>query len=90
MDTGDGMTNDHRLFQPPDAENRTSGGVEGSRGAIPANPSDPAALNPEPASDGQHGIVAFVLAGHQTGRAGMVPPDAVDDETIEVFARGQR
>src|SRR5690606_15319960 len=26
--------------QPPDAENRTSGGVEGSRGAIPVSPSD--------------------------------------------------
>ena len=26
--------------QPPDAENRTSGGVEGSRGAIPVGPSD--------------------------------------------------
>ena len=29
-----------RLVQPPDAENRTSGGVEGSRGAIPVSPSD--------------------------------------------------
>ena len=27
-------------IQPPDAENRMSGGVEGSRGAIPATPSD--------------------------------------------------
>jgi len=26
--------------QPPDAENRTSGGVEGSRGAIPVSPFD--------------------------------------------------
>ena len=25
--------------QPPDAENRTAGGVEGSRGAIPVTPS---------------------------------------------------
>ena len=29
------------VIQPPDAENRTSGGVEGSRGAIPVTPSDP-------------------------------------------------
>ncbi|MGD9420464.1 MAG: hypothetical protein Q7R22_016120, partial [Verrucomicrobiota bacterium JB025] len=28
--------------QPPDAENRMSGGVEGSWGAIPMTPSDPA------------------------------------------------
>jgi hypothetical protein len=33
---------DLRRVQPPDAENRTSGGVEGSRGAIPVSPSDPA------------------------------------------------
>ena len=26
--------------QPPDAENRTSGGVEGLRGEIPVSPSD--------------------------------------------------
>ena len=26
--------------QPPDAENRMSGGVEGSRGVIPVTPSD--------------------------------------------------
>ena len=31
--------------QPPDAENRTSGGVEGSRGAIPVSPSDPEAMH---------------------------------------------
>ena len=31
---------DLRWVQPPDAENRTSGGVEGLRGAIPVAPSD--------------------------------------------------
>ena len=31
---------DLRRVQPPDAENRMSGGVEGSRGAIPVTPSD--------------------------------------------------
>ena len=31
---------DQRTVQPPDAENRMSGGVEGLRGAIPAAPSD--------------------------------------------------
>ena len=30
--------NDNRLVQPPDAENRTSGGGEGSRGANPRDP----------------------------------------------------
>src|ERR1035441_5747028 len=30
-----------RLFQPPDAENRTSGGVGGWRGAIPVTRPDP-------------------------------------------------
>ena len=32
---------DHCWVQPPDAENRMSGGVEGSRGAIPVGPSNP-------------------------------------------------
>jgi hypothetical protein len=40
MDTDDGTHVTGACFQPPDAENRTSGGVEGSRGAIPATPSD--------------------------------------------------
>ena len=31
---------DFSVLQPPDAENRMSGGVEGSRGAIPVSPSD--------------------------------------------------
>ena len=31
---------DLRRVQPPDAENRMSGGGEGARGAIPAPPSD--------------------------------------------------
>ena len=30
--------------QPPDAENRMSGGVEGLRGGIPVSPSDPGAI----------------------------------------------
>ena len=30
--------------QPPDAENRMSGGVEGSRGVIPVTPSDQVVL----------------------------------------------
>jgi hypothetical protein len=41
VDTDDGTPVTIACFQPPDAENRTSGGVEGSRGAIPATPSDP-------------------------------------------------
>ncbi|MDO8544633.1 MAG: hypothetical protein Q7S40_29680, partial [Opitutaceae bacterium] len=40
MDTNDGMQVTVACLQPPDAENRTSGGVEGSRGAILATPSD--------------------------------------------------
>jgi hypothetical protein len=31
---------DHCRVQPPDAENRMSGGGEGSRGAIPVGPSN--------------------------------------------------
>lgn len=38
-------TGDSRRVQPPDAENRISGGVEGSRGEIPVTPSDQAAPN---------------------------------------------
>ena len=34
------VSNDLSWVQPPDAENRMSGGVEGSRGEIPASPSD--------------------------------------------------
>ena len=34
------VTNDPSWVQPPDAENRTSGGVEGLRGEIPVSPSD--------------------------------------------------
>ena len=33
-------TRDLCRVQPPDAENRTSGGVEGARGEIPVFPSD--------------------------------------------------
>ena len=33
--------NDLSRVQPPDAENRMSGGVEGLRGEIPVSPSDP-------------------------------------------------
>jgi hypothetical protein len=46
MDTDDGTLVTVACFQPPDAENRTSGGVEGSRGAIPATPSDHEMCNP--------------------------------------------
>ncbi len=35
-----GHEGDPRRVQPPDAENRMSGGVEGPRGAIPVAPSD--------------------------------------------------
>jgi len=41
MDINDGRQMTVACLQPPDAENRTSGGVEGSRGAILATPSDP-------------------------------------------------
>ena len=34
------VSNDLSRVQPPDAENRTSGGVEGLRGEIPVSPSD--------------------------------------------------
>ena len=45
MVTVDGTNVTVACFQPPDAENRTSGGVEGSRGAIPATPSDQSQLH---------------------------------------------
>jgi len=41
-----GPAGEGSLVQPPDAENRMPGGVEGSRGAIPATPSDPGAAAP--------------------------------------------
>ena len=34
------LSNDPSWVQPPDAENRMSGGVEGLRGEIPVSPSD--------------------------------------------------
>ncbi len=36
-----GRVRDPRRVQPPYAENRTSGGVGGTRGAIPVSPLDP-------------------------------------------------
>ena len=38
-------SNDLSWVQPPDAENRTSGGVEGLRGEIPVSPSDRYGMN---------------------------------------------
>ena len=35
------VSDDPSWVQPPDAENRMSGGVEGLRGEIPVSPSDP-------------------------------------------------
>ena len=39
------VSDDPSWVQPPDAENRMSGGVEGLRGEIPVSPSDPKQKN---------------------------------------------
>ena len=44
--TSRGRVSDLRRVQPPYAENRTSGGVGGTRGAIPVSPPDPAPRGP--------------------------------------------
>lgn len=44
--TSRGRVSDPRRVQPPYAENRTSGGVGGTRGAIPMSPPDPALREP--------------------------------------------